>query len=60
MFDGILELVLPSITFENEIFNFIIYILNVSIRCGLLAYVLGIVHNVLRLSVSAPKNFRMV
>ena len=56
MFDGILGILFPAVSFESEIFMFIIYLLEVSVRCGLLAYVLGMVHDVLRLGVNAPRS----
>lgn len=55
IFQGVLDLVFPVISFENEIYTFIVYVLNVSVRCGLLSYVLMMVYNILKLAVSAPK-----
>ena len=55
IFQGVLDLVFPVINFENEIYTFIVYVLNVSVRCRLLSYVLMMVYNILKLAVSAPK-----
>lgn len=55
IFQGVIDLLFPAISFENEMYNFLIYIMMVSIRCGLLAYCLTLIYNILKLGVSAPK-----
>ena len=55
MFDSILNMLFPAVTFESEIFMFIIYILKSSVSCGLVAYILGMIHDIFRLSVNAPR-----
>lgn len=55
IFSSIIDWVFPMMEFENEIFTFVLYILRCSVSCGLLAYILQMIHNILRLSVTAPK-----